>query len=383
MRLLFSLHKDAIFLSHRIPVARGAQAGGAEVHVAAMETGAAGGIRAEGMQFHPLPIVPQGLNPLRDLKMLFALVRLYRKVQPDLIHQVTIKSVIFGCIAAWLTGHRAVVNALPGLGLVFSENPKGRLIRPIVRALYRLAFRLVPTSLTIFQNPDDLAKFVGWGLLPRERAVLIRSSGVNCRQFAFTPEPEGTPLVILPSRMMWDKGVGEFVKAAELLRARGYQARFALVGGSDEGNTTAVPEATLRHWHEAGVVEWWGHRADMPQVLAQSAIVTLPTTYPEGVPKALLEAAATGRPIVATDAPGCREIVKSGVNGFLVGRGDAEGLADAIARLLDSPELRAEFGRAGRELAVEEFSEERVVEQTLQVYEQVSGRPWGPKGSAR
>ena len=249
--------------------------------------------------------------------------------------------------------------------------------RPLLRMLYRIALAR-PHMRTIFQNPQDLRDFVRMSLLREDAAVLVRGSGVNCSEFHVTPESDGQPLVMLAARMLWSKGVKEFVQAVRLMRDAGVSARFALVGGPDTGNPAAIPVTQLKAWARERAVEWWGHRQDMPRVLSQASVVVLPSTYGEGLPRVLLEAAASGRPIVATDVAGCREIVRDGVNGLLVPPGDVEALAAAIQRCLGSRQLRAMFGRAGRGLVEAEFAEEAVVEQTLRVYRQAMDARWPP-----
>ena len=199
---------------------------------------------------------------------------------------------------------------------------------------------------------------------------------MDCSRFRPAPEVEGPPIVVLASRMLWDKGVREFVQAASLLRAERPTPRFVLIGAPDFGNPNAIPIKQLESWSRDGVIEWWGQRDDMPAVLSQASVVVLPTTYGEGVPKILLEAAASGRAIVATDVRGCREIVRPGVNGTLVAPHRSVDLAEAIKVLLRSPDLRRSFGRAGREIALAEFTEETVVSQTLDVYRQLLKTRW-------
>lgn len=383
MRLVITVNQDWFFLSHRLPIARAARDAGAEVVILAGDSGKAAAIRAEGLDFVPLPISRKGLNPAEELRTLWFLERTYARLRPDLVHHVTIKPVLYGSLAARLIGGIPIVNAVSGLGYAFtSSDVRAAVLRPFLRVLYRLA--LGPSSSrTIFQNPEDLSDFVRMAVVRREHAVLIRGSGVDCSRFQPSPEPNGPPVVMLASRMLWDKGAKEFVEAARLSRGQGRSARFALVGAPDLGNPNAIPVAQLETWARDGIVEWWGHREDMPAVLAQASVVVLPTAYGEGVPKVLLEAAAAGRPIVATDVRGCREIVRSGVNGLLVTPKDVAGLAKAIGVLLSSQELRAEYGRAGREIAEAEFAEGTVVAQTFDVYRELLGVEWGGRARAR
>lgn len=364
--LLFVVNVDWFFLSHRLPLALAARDAGMKVTVAAADTGQSRRIIAEGLDFVPLPFTRSGTGFIRELRSLVELWRLYRRLRPDLIHHVTIKPVLYGSIAAQLAGGIASVNAVSGLGYTFTDMKRSRGLRSLTTLLYRFAFRHA-RSRVIFQNPDDIQVFADMSILRDEQIVLIRGSGVDTDAFQPTAEPDGIPVVVLASRMLWDKGVREFVNAAQLLRNLGTRARFVLIGGSDEGNPTAVPVQQLEEWQTEGIIEWWGHTNDIKQVFALSHVVVLPS-YREGLPKVLLEAAASGRPIVATDVPGCREVVKHDVNGLLVQARNVEDLAGAMKKLINDKSLRQEFGQRGREIAVQEFSLDIVVRKTLDVY---------------
>lgn len=366
-RVMIVVNVDWFFLSHRLPVARAARDAGAEVTVVTADTGRGEQIRAEGFHYVPMPLSRQGTHPAREAAAVLWLTRLYRRMRPHLVHHVAPKPVIYGSLAARAVGGIAVVNAISGLGYAFSAGARARMLRPLVKGLYGLALR-APGSRAIFQNPDHRRAFEEAGLVKPGASVLIRGSGVDCAVFRALPEPPGPPVVLFASRMLWDKGVQEFVDLARALRAAGAHARFVLSGGPDPGNPNSVPREQLQGWAGEGVVEWHGFQRGMEDVFAGASVVVLPTRYPEGVPKTLIEAAACGRPIVTTDVPGCREIVRDGANGFLVPPGDAGALQAAVRRLLDDPGLRARQGAAGRALAQAEFAEERVVAQTLALY---------------
>lgn len=374
LRVLFVVNVDWFFLSHRLPLARAARDAGADVIVAAADTGRSDAIRSEGIGFVSIPMSRKGANPVGEVRTMAVLFNLYRRLRPDIVHHVTVKPVLYGSLLARRFERTAVVNAISGLGYVFTSDSRAKLLRLLVKKAYRLALNH-PRSRTIFENPDDREEFIRLGLVRGEHAVLIRGTGVNCAVFQPTPEPVGDPLVVLPARMLWDKGVKEFVDAARLLQGRGQRARFVLVGGSDDGNPAAIPVRQLEAWSSAGYVEWWGHRNDMPAILADASVVVLPS-YREGLPKVLVEAAASARPIVATDVPGCREVVQSGVNGLLVPPRDGVSLAEAIQVLLEAPELRMRLGQAGRHIAVSELSEEIVVENTMKLYRDLLGNKW-------
>jgi glycosyltransferase involved in cell wall biosynthesis len=374
-RLLFVVNDTAIFASHRLPVAIAAGRAGYEVHLAALDSGALDVLRAHDIGFHQLRIDRTGLNPIADLRMALELGRIIRKVRPTLMHTVTIKPVIYGGILARLLGVPKLVSAITGLGQVFTDQ---RSMPPPVRALARALYRLAlghRNSCTIFQNPDDRAFMVGAKLVSIDRTALIRGSGVDMACFAPRPEPPRPAVVVLPARLLWDKGIGEFVEAARILRDACVDACLALVGEPPPHNRASVPRETIEGWVREGLVEWWGHQTDMPEIYARSHIVCLPSYYGEGVPRALIEAAACGRPIVTADTPGCREVVRHGVNGLLVPPRAAAALAEALRELLLDPARCEAMGRRGRELAVAEFSVEHVVEATLKVYAGLEAQP--------
>jgi glycosyltransferase involved in cell wall biosynthesis len=317
-----------------------------------------------GIRWIPFPLARRSLNPLGELRTILRLLGLYRQERPNLVHHFTVKCVLYGSLVCRFLGIRSVVNSVTGLGYVFMEGEGRRSLRGFIKIFYRLV--LWPTWV-IFQNPDDRKIFLENHLADAQRTGLIRGSGVDVRQFSPQPERSGDPLIILPARLLWDKGVGEFVEAARQLHAVGSRARFALVGDCDDQNPASVHEPQLKAWVKEGMIEWWGWKEHMEDVYAQASIVCLPS-YREGLPKTLIEAAACGRPIVASDVPGCREIVRPGENGLLVEPRDASGLAQALAHLIQNPIIRTKMGAAGRIIAENEFSLEQILPQTLAVY---------------
>lgn len=368
-RLLFLVTEDWYFCSHRLPLACAARDAGFDVVVATRVTAHGERIRAAGLRLIPLGLRRSGRNPWRELMAIAEITRLYRAEKPDIVHHVALKPVLYGSLAARIAAIPSVVNALAGMGYVFTSGKlSARLLRPLVTLAFRL---LLKRGRIILQNPDDRAALLKAGVALPEQITLIRGSGVDTAHFTPVPEPDAAvPLVVLPARMLWDKGVGEFVVAAHMLRDEGLAARFMLAGERDPDNPAAIPAAQLETWRAAGIVEWHGRQEDMARLLAQSHIVCLPS-YREGLPKALLEAAASGRAIVATDVPGCREAVRHGINGLLVPARDAAALADALRRLLTDATLRREFGQRGREMAEKEFSVEKITAETLALYREL------------
>jgi glycosyltransferase involved in cell wall biosynthesis len=326
-------------------------------------------LQQNGFRSLSFPLQRRRVNPLAEIESIWQIFQIYRREQPDIVHHFTIKPVLYGSLAAHLLGMKKIINAVSGLGYVFTASDnKGKLLRAAAKKMYQLSLR---GTQVVFQNPDDAAYFTQLELVKPGQISLIRGSGVDIHRFQPTQEPQDTPLVILPARMLWDKGIQEFVEAASKLKSRGVPGRFALVGAPDPGNPESVPVENLEKWKREGIVEWWGWRDDMIAVYHSANIVCLPTRYREGTPKTLIEAAACARPIVATNVPGCREVVQDGHNGFLTPPINAEALADALQMLIEKPAERQRMGRNGRVLAVEEFSTDRIISETLRIYHQL------------
>jgi glycosyltransferase involved in cell wall biosynthesis len=372
--VLFVVNAEWYFLSHRLVLAHALRDAGFEVTVvAAEERGQGEVIERVGLRFIRLQLRRRSTNPWREAGLVGELSRIYRRLRPDVVHHVSVKPVLYGSIVARALRVPAVINAIPGLGYLFVQpGLRGALLRRAGLVAYRWALA-GPRVRVIVQNPEDLEMFVTHRVVSPDRVILVRGSGVNVQRFAPRPEPDGVPIAVLPSRLLWDKGIGELVEAARRLRTAGIPLRAVLVGLPDPENPSSIPQVNLEAWNTEGIVEWWGYREDMPEVLAQASVVVLPTSYGEGVPKALLEGAAAGRPLIATDVPGCREIVRPGENGFLVPPRDPAALAEAICRLVQDAPLRARMGARSREIAVSEFSEEIVIGQTLAVYRELFG----------
>ena len=333
-------------------------------------------LRGLGLRWQPLPMDRRSLNPLREAWLLWHLERLFRSERPALVHGFTIKCAVYGSLAARVARVPARVNAVAGMGYVFiSESLKARVLRPLVRTLLKLALGGRNARL-ILQNPDDVALFERAGLVEPALIRLIPGSGVDCSRFQ--PDPariaNNRLRVLLPARLLWDKGLAEFVQAARQLRSQGRPIDFLLAGDPDPGNPAAVPETEIRAWVAEGVVQWLGHVDDMPALLRSVDIVALPS-YREGLPKGLIEAAASGCALVTTDVPGCREVVTDGVNGLLVPARDAAALAIAIVRLQDDPGLRLRLAEAGRHKALAQFDERVVLRDTLAVYAELLPSP--------
>lgn len=373
-KLLYVVNIPRFFLSHRLPLALAARDAGFDVHVASSDADRASArlIGEYGLPFHPLKLTQHGLNPLAELRAVYSLFTLYRKLEPQLLHHVSIKPVIYGGIAAKLSGCQNVVQAMSGLGYIFADqSAKAKLLDRLSRPAFKLALAGGKTRV-ILQNPDDRQVFVGRRLVDQNKTRVIRGSGVD--EDIFQPSHEDRtkpPVVLFAGRLLWRKGIGDFVEAARRLRGK---ARFRVVGYEEATSPLNVSSAQLASWQAAGLIEWLGARNDMPAVYRKSNIVCLPSTYGEGVPKVLIEAASCGRACVTTDTAGCREIVRHGVNGLLVPANDNDALAQALRRLIENPAERAEMGAAGRQIVLDEFTLRQVIGETLALYHEMLER---------
>jgi glycosyltransferase involved in cell wall biosynthesis len=367
--ILFFVTEDWYFCLHWLNFALAAQRAGFDVTVVTQVSDKADEIRVHGLKLIPIELSRHGINPLDEIRLLRKLIAIYRHERPNVVHHVAMKPIVYGSIAAMFCGVERIVNAVAGLGYLFStQSLKSSVLRPVIKSFFRVLRRVSPSTF-VFQNPDDAERIFA----QQQRGVaVILGVGVDTQRFSFSPLPGGTPQVILPARLLWDKGVAEFVAAARYFKQRSEDCRFVLVGTIDESSPSAVPLDQVRAWVSQGVVEWWGFCDDMPSVYTKSTIVCLPS-YREGLPTCLLEAAACGRPLVATDAPGCREIVRDGDNGILAPVGNEQALINALTRLLSSVQLRAQMGARGRVIVEQEFTVETVVGRYLALYDGKSG----------
>ena len=365
--LLFLVSEDWYFCSHRLALARAAQQAGAKIAVACRVRDHAAVIEAEGFSLYPLPFDRSRRNVFADLSTLLKIRSLYDRVKPDIVHHVAMKPVLYGSIAAWLAGVPVIVNALGGMGYLFINRSTGvRIVRTMLGLLFRILLNRRNSSL-ILQNPDDLALFQDRIGIHPDRMTIIRGAGVDTEQFSPCAEPPSPPIIALcVSRMLWDKGIGELVEAAKILKEREAPVRVQLVGPRDD-NPASIPQQTLDAWAKDGIVDVLGPRTDIADLYGKAHIAVLPS-YREGLPKSLLEAAACGLPMVATDVPGCREVCRDGETGLLVPAQSVQPLADALEKLAAAPDLRKTYGKAARAAAESEFSETRIHEQTLAAY---------------
>ena len=376
MRLLFVVNVDWFFLSHRLPIALEAKRHGYDVHVATGLTDKQAELEAHGLTVHPLNLKRGSTNLVDLVSTIRDISRVFRMVQPDIVHLVTIKPVLLGGLAARWNRVPAVVAAISGLGTVFVARGLLAMARRwIAGRLYRMALKQQNIRV-IFQNPSDHALLTNLCGLTEQQTLMIDGSGVDLGEYICRPVPDGDPVIMLASRLLYSKGIGEFVEAAKIVRSK-YSGpetppRFVLVGAVDPDNPASVPPSHIDQWVADGTIEYRGQRKDMPEVLSSATIIVLPSYYGEGLPKILIEAAACCRAVITTDHPGCRDAIEPDVSGLLVPVRDSEALAEAILRLLADPELRQKLSAAGRQLAERRFDIATVVEKHMAAYSELS-----------
>ncbi|MFO1412764.1 MAG: glycosyltransferase family 4 protein [Burkholderiales bacterium] len=372
MRIVYFANTDWYLYNFRLPLAREARKRGHDVVLVSPPGPYVERLRGEGFRWEPVPMSRRGFNPIAELRALAALYRLYASLRPDVVHHFTVKCIVYGGVIARTLRVRRVVSAVAGMGYVFgSRDAMARVLRAPVRFLMRSAMG-GPGAVTIVQNPEDGEAILVAKLIAPRQLRLIRGSGVNTDRFrpACTAAPRTPPRVLFPARLLRDKGIAEFVALAGRIGAEGIAAEFIAAGERDPGNPASIGDGELERWRREGRVTFLGHVEDMAALLNTVALVVLPTTYSEGVPRGLLEAAAAAIPVVTTDAPGCREAVVHGDNGLLVPPHDLEALVDAVRGLLLAPERALAMGARGRERVCAEFDERRVIEDTLGTYEE-------------
>jgi glycosyltransferase involved in cell wall biosynthesis len=377
MHLVFVVNNAAFFVSHRLPIAVEAKRHGWRVTLVTgragsdeMENAATTMLVKEEIVHHRLPFGSATVNPFRELWGLMRMALLLRRLRPDIVHSASPKGILYGGIAARLAGVPSLVLAISGMGYAFTAGSDGGLsrkfIRAVITALARSAFGHRNRKV-IVQNLDDERWVIESGLCPREGVHLIPGSGVDVSYFREPPISGKALLVVFPARLLRDKGVVEFVEAVRLIRNQVPGWRFVVAGAADYRSPNAVSSAEVEAWVAEGLIEWLGYVSDMPSLLAQASVVCLPS-YREGLPKALLEAAAAGCAIITADSVGCREAIVGGETGELVPPRDAHAVAAALLALIEDPQRRDAYGRSGRLLARQRFSLEAILTQIFSLY---------------
>ena len=370
MKLYIVVNVDWFFLSHRLPVALAAQKAGWDVTIVTADTGRLQEIEAAGLRAINLPMSRSGMNPVQELKALWFLYRLYRREQPDVVHHVGVKAILWGTMAAKFAKVHGVVNAISGLGGFFAEDNQS-LLSKILPSVLRFSHHR-QNLLVIFQNQEDRQLYLNHHIITNSQARMIKGSGVDLHEFVYTPEPqEGKIIILLTARMIAEKGIFILTEAAEKLR-KTYEhwVEFWIAGGLDD-HPGAITQEQLNAVCDGLYIQWLGRREDVKSLLQQCHIFAFPSYYMEGLPKSLIEACAIGRPIVTTYNIGCKDVVTDGVNGYLVPVKDSKSLAEKIKQLIDHPDLRLQMGLAARKVAEQHFSLDTVIQDHLAIYEEI------------
>ena len=366
-RLIYIVSEDWVFVSHRLTLAKQAIKDGYDVAVITNISNHEDVLLSAGLKVFNINFCRSFKRPFSDIHSIYQLIKLFRLLKPEVIHNVGLKMSLISSIAAFIARVPVAINAYTGLGYVFSSND---ILARVIRLLLNSPLKYLnhrASTWVVFQNEDDEALFENSNLINKERTLLIKGSGVDVNEFPFSDELPGQLKVMLASRLLWDKGVGEFIEASRQLKISYPEVTFVLVGDVDEQNPLSLTKEIIDSWVNEGFIEWWGHKQNMPEVLKLAHIVALPS-YREGLPKVLLEAASIGRALVATDVPGCREIVRDGVNGFLVQAKESKYLAEAIEKLILNKELRTQMGLKSREIIETELSSEIINKQFIELY---------------
>lgn len=365
MRIVLFANTDWFLFNFKLALAQALRARGDEVILLSPPGEFGPRLRALGFRWEPLPVSRSGINPFAELCVIRRIARLYREVRPDVVHHFTIKCVIYGSFAARRAGVHAIVNSVTGLGFaLLATTAKARLVRPVVLALYRRALR---GTQVIFQNRDNRDTLARHGVLEHCGVQVVAGDGIDTRQFCPAPAVDGK-IVLMMARLLYSKGVAEYVAAARAVRETMPDVRFLLAGAPDPGNPESIADADIAAWKAQGSVEFLGQRSDVVELNQSASIVVLASTQGEGIPRALLEGAACGVPMVATDVPGCRDLVLDGETGLLVPPADAGALTAALLRLLSDEVARVHMGSAARARTEQIFSDREIIAQTCAVY---------------
>lgn len=372
-KIILVVNEDRFFLSHRKDVALAAKEQGYEFIVVCKDTGRKKEIETLGINMIELPINPTGTNILEELKTFFFLRKLYKNEKPDIVHHVGLKTILWGGLAAKYASVPCVVNAVCGLGILFSGEKLSYMAEHILKVM-KFANRNRNVS-ELFQNNDDKQLFISNGVITEGCCDFIKGSGADLNEYAYVPEPEdGVIRVLFSARMVAEKGTLTLIEAAELLRKEYAGKAEFLLCGDISNNPNGIKKEELEEMCDGKYIQWLGFRSDMPDLLKSSHIFAFPSYYREGVPRSLIEACAVGRPIITCDSIGCRDTVDDGVNGFLIQPRNAEQLAEKLRILFENPALRKEMGMKGREKAEKEFDIKIVVQKHLDIYQRLLDR---------
>jgi len=368
--ILLVANWDWVLYNFRLPLARILEENGLNIILVCPHGKYTEEMQEMGFNWQPWNLKRRSINPWLELGAIIELYQLYRQLRPAAVHHFTIKPILYGSLAARAAQGTVVINNFTGLGYLFSNAPKAKLLRRIVLPILR---RALPGDgfHTAFQNEHDLTHLISLGVVEKDNSTLIPGTGVNMidyQPFVKSKKADHLPIVILAARLLWDKGLADFVEVARRISNKNVGARFWLAGAADHGNPDSVPDHVLEEWRDEGIIELLGHRSDMPDLLRQADVAILPSRYFEGVPLFLLESAATGLPMIASDIQGCRMVIDEGINGYLIPKGDVDKLEDALISLLKNPELRQVMGEESRRIASERFDQNLILSRYIDLY---------------
>lgn len=368
-RIAFTANTDWYLSNYRLSLAKLLREIGSDVYLISPKGAYSKTLQEQGFHWMEWQLNRRSVFPIWEISSMVKLYNLYRRIKPDIVHHFTIKPVLYGTFISNLIGSRYIFNSITGLGYFFLRDTVWiKLIRNLILRSYSFVFQK-PNVFVIFENQDDRFFFLKQNLANSDNTFIIEGVGVDIHQFTPCTEPEGTPIVLYAGRFLWEKGLGELVEAARLLREQ-FDFRLVLVGKPDVGNPGSVSTKLLKEWVQKGIAEWWGWQDNMVEVYKKCHIVVLPS-YREGIPTTLIEALAVEKPVITTDVPGCREVVTPGVNGLLIPPRDIKALRDALALLLNNRDLRIRMGKAGRKIAINKFSKEVIDHKTIMLYQSI------------
>ncbi|RCK77229.1 MAG: Lipid carrier : UDP-N-acetylgalactosaminyltransferase [Anaerolineae bacterium] len=368
-RIALVANTDWYLWNYRLSLANHLRETGSEVYLISPKGAYSKALQAHGFKWIEWQLNRRSIFPIWEIYSLVKLHRLYRQIQPDIVHHFTVKPVLYGSFVSNLLGVSYIFNSITGLGYFFLRDTLAiKMIRNLILWSYSFVLRK-PNVYVIFENQDDRSFFLERNLANSENTFIIEGVGVDIHQFTPSAEPEGTPIILYAGRFLWEKGLGELIEAARFLRGQ-FDFRLVLVGNPDTGNPGSISMNLIDEWVQEGIVEWWGWQDNMAEVYQKCHVVVLPS-YREGIPTTLIEALAAQKPVIATDAPGCRDVVIPGVNGLLVPPRNPEALRDALALLLSNRDLRIDMGKAGREIAIDKFSKEVIDHKTIMLYHSI------------
>ena len=365
MKIVLFANTDWFLYNYHLSFAKFLQGKGHEVILLSPHGPYVKELQRAGFVWQEISLSRKGMNPLREIKTIQRLRRIIIHINPDVLHNFTLKSVLYGSLAWRGVPGKKIINTITGMGYLFINGSLlVRMMRTFIKVLLR--FTLKGTTV-IFLNRDDRQFYLEQKIVDEGQVYLVNGAGIDTHKFHPAPVPCESFNIIFPARLLRDKGIYEFVEAARMVKKHITQARFILVGSIDEGNPSSVTKEEVETWQRDGVIEWWGWQDDMPPIYQQAFLVCLPS-YREGLPTSLLEAASCGVPIITTNVPGCREVVRNGENGFLIPPRDAKALAESIMVAIDHPNLLVGMGARGRELMVKRYSQEIVNSETYKIY---------------